>query len=141
MPNQIQAGTMMVQHSASMRSLEIESEPYSGSWHSLRVLESSGLDRKVRAAGWSLFFMAGELKTVVPAWGGESTLRRGVTVPGSNSAAAFQLSRSNPYPQEALPRHSVCVHSRTLPPHSGWVSDSRSSSMPKIWGDALRANE
>jgi hypothetical protein len=78
MSNQIQAGTMMVQQSASMRSLGIESEPYSGSWRSLGVLESSGLDRKVRAAGWSLFFMAGELRAVVPAWGGQSTLRAGV---------------------------------------------------------------
>ena len=43
MSNQIQAGTMMVQQSASMRSLGIESEPYSGSWRSLGVLESSGL--------------------------------------------------------------------------------------------------
>jgi hypothetical protein len=78
MPNQIQAGTMMVQQSASMRPLGIESEPYSGSWRSLGILESSGLDRKIRAAGWSLFFMAGELRAVVPAWGGQSTLRAGV---------------------------------------------------------------
>jgi hypothetical protein len=78
MSNQIQAGTMMVQQSASMRSLGIESEPYSGSWRSLGVLESSSLDRKVRAAGWSLFFMAGELRAMVPAWGGQSTLRAGV---------------------------------------------------------------
>ena len=78
MAHQIQTGTMMVQQSASMRSLAIESEPYSGSWRSLGVLESSGLDRKVRAAGWSLFFMAGELRAVVPAWGGQNTLRRGV---------------------------------------------------------------
>ena len=78
MPNQIQAGTMMVQQSASMQPLGIESEPYSGNWSSLGILESSGLDRKVRAAGWSLFFMAGELRAVVPAWGGQNTLRRGV---------------------------------------------------------------
>ena len=78
MSNEIQAGTMMVQQSASMRSLGIESEPYSGRWRSLGVLESSGSDRKVRAAGWSLFFMAGELKAVVPAWGGQNTLRGGV---------------------------------------------------------------
>lgn len=78
MPNQIQTGTMMVQQSASIRSLEIESEPYSGNWDSLGILESSGLDRKVRAAGWSLFFMASELRALVPAWGGQDTLRRGV---------------------------------------------------------------
>src|SRR5271157_2677601 len=78
MPNQIRAGTMIVQQSASVRALGIESEPYFGSWRSLGTFESSGLDRKVRAAGWSFFLMAGELRAVVPAWGGQNTLRRGV---------------------------------------------------------------
>jgi hypothetical protein len=78
MTNQIQAGTIMVQQLASLQSLGIESESYSGSWRSLGVLESSGLDRKVRDAGWKLFFMAAELRAVVPAWGGQKTLRRGV---------------------------------------------------------------
>jgi hypothetical protein len=78
MPNQIQVGTMMVQQSENLHVLGIESEPYSASWRSLGVLESSGLDRKIRDAGWKLFFMAGELKTLVPAWGGQKTLGRGV---------------------------------------------------------------
>ena len=76
--NQVQAGTMMVQLSARLRSLGIESEPYVEGWQSLGVLASSCLDSKIRAAGWKLFFMAGELRTMVPAWGGQNTLRRGV---------------------------------------------------------------
>lgn len=68
----------MVQQVASLHSLGIESEPYSGSWSSLGILESTGLDRKIRPAGWKLFFLAGELRAVVPAWGGQETLRRGV---------------------------------------------------------------
>jgi len=78
MPNQIQAGTMIVQSSVHLQSLEIQSEPYYEGWRSLGSLESAGLDNKIRAAGWKLFFMAGELKTVVAGWGGESTLRRGI---------------------------------------------------------------
>lgn len=78
MPNHIQTGTIIVQQSESLRPLGIESEPYCGSWRSLGVLESSGLDRKIRDYGWTLFYMAGELKTAVPAWGGQKTLRRGV---------------------------------------------------------------
>src|SRR5271167_124869 len=78
MGNQIQAGTMMVHQAAVLQSREAESEPYCRGWRSLGILESSSLDRKVRAAGWSLFFMAGELRAVVPAWGGQSTLRAGV---------------------------------------------------------------
>jgi len=78
MPNQIQAGTMMVQQSAILQSLEVDSEPYCRNWRSSGVTESLGLDRKVRAAGGSLFFMASEIRAVVPAWGGQNTLRRGV---------------------------------------------------------------
>lgn len=78
MPNEIQAGTIMVRQVASLHSLGIESEPYSGSWSSLGILESTGLDRKLRPAGWKLFFLAGELRAAVPAWGSQKTLRRGV---------------------------------------------------------------
>src|SRR5271165_1979387 len=78
MPNQIQTGTMIVHQSAAVRSLNVESEPYFHQWSSLGPLESSVLDQKVHAMGWNLFFMAGEIRAVVPAWGGHNTLRRGV---------------------------------------------------------------
>src|SRR5271169_5931309 len=78
MPNTIQAGTILVKQSTLLQSLGVGSEIYSENWRSLGILESSGLDQKVRAAGWNLFFMAGELRAVVPAWGGQNTLRRGV---------------------------------------------------------------
>jgi len=78
MPNRIQTGTIILQQSGSLCTLGIESEPYCGSWHTLGVLESSGLDRKIRDSGWKLFYMAGELTTAVPAWGGQKTLHRGV---------------------------------------------------------------
>ena len=78
MPNQIQPGTMMVRQSVMLQSLGVESEPYCQDWRSLGIIESSGLDHKVQAAGWNLFFMAGELRAAVPAWGGQNTLRRGV---------------------------------------------------------------
>ena len=69
---------MMVQHSTLLQSLGIESEPYCKNWRSLGILDSSVLDHKLRAAGWNLFFMAEELRAVVPAWGGENTVRRGL---------------------------------------------------------------
>ena len=78
MPNQIQPGTMILHQSLMFDTLDVESEPYIRNWRSLGILDSSGLDRKVRAKGWNLFFMAGELRAVVPAWGGNNTLRRGV---------------------------------------------------------------
>jgi hypothetical protein len=76
--NQIQAGTIMVHDSAMLQSLEVNGESYCPGWRSLGTLESSGFDHDVRAKGWSLFFMAGEIRALVPAWGGQNTLRPGV---------------------------------------------------------------
>jgi hypothetical protein len=78
MPNQIQAGTMMVHQPSILQSIGVDSEIYSGNWRSLGIPESAGFDCTVRAAGWKLFFMAGELRAMVPAWGGQKTLRHGV---------------------------------------------------------------
>ena len=68
----------MVQDSANLRPLGIVSEPYVGHWKSLGVLESSGLGSKVLTSGWKFFYMAGELRALVPAWGGQNTLARGI---------------------------------------------------------------
>jgi hypothetical protein len=78
MPNQVQAGTVLVQQFAILGLPGVESELYSQNWRSLGALESSDFDHTVRAAGWNLFFMAGELRAVVPAWGGQKALHRGV---------------------------------------------------------------
>jgi hypothetical protein len=78
MTNQIRAGTMMVQHSTLLLSLGVESEPYCKNWRSLGILDSSGLDHKLRTAGWNLFFTAEEPRAVVPTWGGQNTVRRGL---------------------------------------------------------------
>lgn len=120
MPNQIQAGTIMVQQSASMRPLGIESEPYSGNWRSLGILESSGLDRKVRAAGWSLFFMAGELRAVVPVWGGQNTLRRGV----KRLLAQTRLQHFNCLEvSHVLKKHFLGIPYRSIAAHSRHIQD------------------
>jgi hypothetical protein len=42
------------------RLLGLESEPYSGNWSLVKVLGGFALDRKIHAAGWNFFFMAGE---------------------------------------------------------------------------------
>jgi hypothetical protein len=78
MVNQIQSGTMMVYQLPDVKLLAVETEPYFGNWRSLGMVDSLALDHKVRAKGLSLFFMAGEITAVVPAWGGPNTLRRGV---------------------------------------------------------------
>ena len=68
----------MVYQSPDVQLLAVESEPYFGNWRSLGMVDGQALDHKVRAKGLSLFFMAGEITAVVPAWDGTNTLRRGV---------------------------------------------------------------
>jgi hypothetical protein len=42
--------------------LNLETEPCSGGWSLLKVLDGFALDRKIHAAGWNFFFMASEIK-------------------------------------------------------------------------------
>ena len=44
--------------------LGLESEPCSGGWSLLKVLDVFVLDRKIHAAGWNFFFMAPEVKAM-----------------------------------------------------------------------------
>jgi hypothetical protein len=63
MTPQVQVGTILIEDRPLMtRTLDIESEPYGGNWSRVRSLDGFELDHKIHAAGWSFFFMAGELK-------------------------------------------------------------------------------
>ena len=118
MPHHIQAGTIMVQQSTNLQALGIQSEPYSGAWQSLGLAESDDLDRKIRAAGWKLFFIAAEMKAVVPVWGGQSTLRGGVKRLLAQAKAehfnCLELTHITKKHFLGLPYLSIAAHSRHI---------------------------
>ena len=118
MSNTIQAGTMLVQQSALRHALGAEGENYSDQWCSLGTVESAELDRKIRAAGWSFFFMADELRTVVPVWGGEKTVRAGVKrLLARTRAQQFNCMQLSNILRErflGIPFVSVVAHARHL---------------------------
>jgi hypothetical protein len=61
----VQVGTILVKEWPGMAQLfQLESEPYSGNWSLVKTLDGAPLDRKIRAAGWNLFFMAAEVKVM-----------------------------------------------------------------------------
>jgi hypothetical protein len=65
MPTTVKVGSILMKEWPGMTQLlEIESEPCSGEWNLLKVQDVPALDRKIHAAGWNLFFMAGEVKVV-----------------------------------------------------------------------------
>lgn len=65
MPPTVQVGTILVKESQLMPELlRLEIERYSGNWNLVKLLDGFALDRKIHAAGWNFFFMAGEIKVV-----------------------------------------------------------------------------
>jgi hypothetical protein len=65
MPPTIQVGTILMREWPGMTQLlGLESEPCSGDWSLLKVLDGFSLDRKIHAVGWNFFFMAAEVKVM-----------------------------------------------------------------------------
>ena len=63
MPSGIQIGSILIKEQPLMTEhLGLESDSYSQNWSVVRAVNGFSLDRKVRAAGWSSFFMAAEVQ-------------------------------------------------------------------------------
>ncbi|MGD0988796.1 MAG: hypothetical protein ABR874_13360 [Candidatus Sulfotelmatobacter sp.] len=63
MPPTIQVGAILMNNWPGVTPpLNLETEPCSGGWSLLKVLDGFALDRKIHAAGWNFFFMASEIK-------------------------------------------------------------------------------
>jgi hypothetical protein len=77
-PRSIKAGAVMIREGVLLpECAHIETLSYSAEWRSIVNDDSFAVDRKLRAAGWQFFFVAGELKVIEPGWGA-STIRRGI---------------------------------------------------------------
>lgn len=116
MSNTIQSGTILIQHSALLDSLGVKGEIYSDEWCSFGTKESAEFGGKLRAAGWNFFFMADELRTLVPPWGGQKSVRAGVKrLLARTSAQQFNcLQLSNILRERFLgiPFVSIVAHAR-----------------------------
>jgi hypothetical protein len=76
MKNQIDTGTLLLKDDALLpASLQLESEPNSKGWRSVKNLDGYALDRKVREAGWNFFFMADEIEAGAFGFNLEDTTR------------------------------------------------------------------
>src|SRR5438876_11921760 len=66
MPTTIQVGTVLINDSPLItRYYGLESEACSGSWSIVKSLDGFGLDRKIHAAGWNFYFIAGGVKETI----------------------------------------------------------------------------
>jgi hypothetical protein len=79
MADKFKTGTILIEGGALLpESLRFESEPYSNGWRLVKDLDGYGLDRKVREAGWTFFYMAGEVRATAVGSDLEKTTRRAV---------------------------------------------------------------
>lgn len=79
MADKIKAGAILIEDGALLpESLWFESEQCSNGWRRVKNLDGYGLDRKIREAGWTFFFLAGEVKASVFGFDIEKTTQRAI---------------------------------------------------------------
>ena len=119
MPPIVQVGTILMKEWPGMTQLlGLESEPCSGEWSLLKVLDGFTLDRKIHAAGWNFFFMAAEVKVMFLGSVGAVKIQkalqrilRKVKLEQFNGLEVTQIvSRSF----LGVPYVTVCAHSRHM---------------------------
>jgi hypothetical protein len=79
MTDAIKTGSILVERNASMpKSLLLEGNSYSSGWRSVSNLDLNQLDVAIHKAGWTFFFMAGEIKITAFGFDKERAVRRAV---------------------------------------------------------------
>jgi hypothetical protein len=79
MEDTTQAGAILIRDGTLLPpALQFESSPYVSGWKMVRGLDGYSLERKIRAAGWTFFCLAGELKTIFFGTSKDSRLRTAI---------------------------------------------------------------
>ncbi len=64
MTDQIRLGTMLIEDGThTPESLVVDTEGYSAGWSSIIKFTSTELEKEIEDAGWTFFYMAGEIRT------------------------------------------------------------------------------
>ena len=79
MAKTIEIGTLLIKEGAPLpETVSLESDPYLKGWRLVKNLGSSGMDRKLCGAGWTFFYMAGEVNAMAFGSDSEKTTRMAV---------------------------------------------------------------
>jgi hypothetical protein len=110
-------GTVFIKEGIVLpESLQIQSEPYSKGWRLTTDAAGCDLDRKVSEAGWTLFFMAGEITATVLGSDSQSSAGRAVRklmmkMNGFNCLEISQVASSRAF---GLPCVTASGHARHI---------------------------
>jgi hypothetical protein len=115
MTTRIQGGTMMIREGFLLQDLAgIESVDYSNTWRRVPGMDSCALDRSLGAAGWHLFFIAGELKVIEVGWGASAIhrgLKRILARGRKSSLNCMEITEVRSEQFLGLPYIAICAHS------------------------------
>jgi hypothetical protein len=79
MAEKITTGTILIKEGTLLpEGLQLTSEPYLKGWRLVKNLDSSGMDRKLCEAGWTFFFMAGDVKATAVGSDSNKMTRRAI---------------------------------------------------------------
>ena len=119
MTDAIKTGTILIEGSASMPdSVRLEGGTYSSGWRSVSNLDLNQLDTAINKAGWTFFFMAGEIKITAFGFDNDSALRRAVkrliTNVESHKCNCVEITGVSQKSFLGMPYVNVSAHSRHI---------------------------
>ena len=127
MTDAIKTGTILIEKGALMpESLVLEGKPYSSGWRSVSNLDLDGLDIAINKAGWTFFFMAGEIKITAFGLDKEKAVRRAVkrviTNVESHKCNCVEITDVSAKSFLGMPYVNVSAHSRHIQESSAFFS-------------------
>ena len=127
MTDAIKTGTILIERAASMpESLLLEGKPYSSHWTAVSNLDLNELDTAIHKAGWTFFFMAGEIKITAFGFDKEGAMRRAVqrviTNVESHKCNCVEITEVSAKSFLGMPYVNVSAHSRHIQESSAFTS-------------------
>jgi hypothetical protein len=119
MAEAINTGTILVKDGTFLQeALRFETEPCATGWRLVKNLDGYGLGRKIHEAGWTFFWLAGELGATVFGFDGQKTVRGAVKRILANLKLgefnSLEITRVASKRFLGLPYASVSAHSRHI---------------------------
>jgi len=119
MAQTIKIGTLLIKEGTPLpETLPLESDPHLKGWRLVKNLGSSGMDWKLGEAGWTFFYMAGEVNAMAFGSDSEETTRRAVKQVianmKSNRFNCLEISRVAVKSFLGLPYVTVAGHPRHI---------------------------
>jgi len=126
MTDAIKTGSILVERNASMpKSLLLEGNSYSSGWRSVSNLDLNQLDVAIHKAGWTFFFMAGEIKITAFGFDKERAVRRAVKRVITNvelhKCNCVELTEVSAKSFLGMPYVNVSAHSRHIQESSAFA--------------------